>query len=326
VSWKCASASVAGRSHADEGTPCQDAAAVASGPGVVAAAVADGAGSASLSHFGAAAVTRTMAGWLVAESQRLIAGAVAREEIIAPLLAAIDEARQTHSGTVDDYACTLLAVVLAGERGAALHLGDGVIAAVRDGQPRLISGPDNGEFANSTLFVTSGSAARALRITRFSLSDRVSSFVLMTDGAQSSLFDKRTGAVSNAIAQMASWLDEAPENEVSRDLERNVRQYLIPRTTDDCTLLLLRRVSPFVCPACGPAGVRRAKGGRRHFRLVCKTCGRTVLEARSAGRAYPPEVHRWLHYLLSKEGLSLPAAGRRMRVPERTLKRWLELK
>lgn len=239
--WKVAFASASGRLHLTTGVPCQDAAAVARRGSTLAVAVADGAGSATLSHLGAQVVTHAVAAFLCRKAKGVTRGAVGAEAILTCAREAIRIACDQHGGTLQDYACTLLAVVLTDNKGAAIHLGDGVIAVVRRAGAQVLSAPDNGEFVNETVFVTSPSAVQHLRITLFDTTD-ITGLSLMTDGAQASLYSRHSGEVSPAVEQMVNWLDEGTEEEVSQHLLRNIVKHLLPRTSDDCTVLIIRRL------------------------------------------------------------------------------------
>src|SRR5690606_42119695 len=61
--------------------------------------------------------------------------------------------------TFAELASTFLAVAVSAERFLVVHIGDGVIGYVKNGELRVISAPDNAEFANQTTFVTSPDAA-----------------------------------------------------------------------------------------------------------------------------------------------------------------------
>jgi len=328
TSWKIAAASVTGRSHRSAAIPCQDASAFRTRGPAIAAVVTDGAGSARLSHLGAPAVAGAVADWLVDNASALLAGRAGAAEIIAAARAAIERQVAEHGGEPRDYACTLVGLLLKGEQGAAVHLGDGAIAAVRGGEPRLVSGPDNGEFANETVFVTSSRAQASLRVTRFHMDPGVTSFALMTDGAQASLLDRRTGRVSRVVEQVAAWLDTGSEEAVSANLARNIETYLVPRTTDDCTLLVLRRAQQSAwpparpaCARCGSDQFRRGRGGKTRFTICCARCGTVHVRSRSRGRAYPPAARQWAAHLRS-QGLTCSQVHRLTGLPRRTLRRW----
>ncbi len=146
---------------------------------------------------------------------------------------------------VNELASTYLAVATAANEFIAVHVGDGVIGAVVDGELVVVSGPDNGEFANQTTFVTSASATSATTVVRGSL-DRVSGFILMSDGTAETLYLARKDELASACLKMVEFVAAAPSKR-SRDRahRRQLRQFLDvevrTRTNDDCSIGLLAR-------------------------------------------------------------------------------------
>lgn len=241
VTWRVAYASVTGRGHLKAGTRCQDAAAVCRVGGATAICVCDGAGSAPRSHLGAAAVAEAIAAFLAIEAGLGRIGKLTSDLIVAKALQAIEQVANENGGEWSDYACTLLGLAFDGDKVLTIHLGDGVIAAVQSGFPYALSKPDNGEFANETFFVTSPDAVERTRLRLSMVPPEITSFALMTDGAQASLYNRLTGEVSRAVEQMASWLDEDSEESVANSLRQVIARRLAPRTHDDCTVVVVRR-------------------------------------------------------------------------------------
>lgn len=132
--WDCVCCETIGVSHVQEGTVCQDKTHMLRQNGVMAFALADGAGSARLSHFGAETVTERVCGLLCGEFDRLYAMTApeeAKKYIIGELLAALEQTAGTLECQLRDLASTLLAVAVCGERYIIMHVGDGVIGYVK---------------------------------------------------------------------------------------------------------------------------------------------------------------------------------------------------
>ena len=327
-SWKVATAAVQGRGHVGVGLPCQDAVASAHRNGVTAVVVCDGAGSAANSHYGARAVSEGISSFLTESADALVE--LRASKILEVARACIEAERATHGGSSGDYACTLLAVAITEKWAYTVHVGDGAIVGVFAGEPVVVSTADRGEYANTTVFVTSSQAGEHVRLRRMELSPHMSTFALMSDGsAEAGLVESSTGSVSQVVEQVAGWLDRHAEAEVSEQTDRFIRAHLLPRTTDDCTLAVVRRASgagtSFVCPSCGRWDLRRGPGGKRRFRIVCSACGRLVTCARGPRRSYPSTARAWVHDLVHNRGFSRRAAARTTRVPRRTISRWMRL-
>ena len=114
-----------------------------------------------------------------------------------------------------DLAATFLAVAVSGNRFVVVHVGDGVIGYMRNGELRVASTPDNSEFANETTFVTSEDAIARMRLYRGSL-DGVSGFVLMSDGTASSLYNSCTKELAPVCAKLIALVGSAPTRQVKQ--------------------------------------------------------------------------------------------------------------
>jgi len=191
MGWHVVAASATGRAHLDRGLPCQDAFASACAGGLLAAAVCDGAGSASHSDAGARHVADTVVAALVRLSQLDLRPVELEVEALRPCIEeAVNDARgglamraAANGLCLSDHACTLVGVVADATGGWFFHVGDGVAACVFEGgQATAVSLPANGEYANETWFVTGDQWEQQLRLMRFE--GRAEAIVLMSDGAQ----------------------------------------------------------------------------------------------------------------------------------------------
>lgn len=169
--WRFTGASVRGTSHHRSGTPCQDAheaRIVGEGPDgpVLVLACADGAGSAELGQEGArmaCARVVELAAELVAEGH----GVRQLDDGMLPFW--FDQAAETIALQAEaaqrrprDYACTLLAAVVDGYGAAFAQVGDGAIVT-GDGEGWTpVFWPQQGEYANTTFFITDPPERRAV--------------------------------------------------------------------------------------------------------------------------------------------------------------------
>jgi hypothetical protein len=248
--WRIIGASVIGRSHELAGTRCQDACrfAVVRHPGgdIVVGAVADGAGSAPASHIGANTVTATATALI---EEHLLASnteaSFGRDDLTRVLEhsrdAVFEEARQ-HELKPGDLASTLLVAVFFPDRTLAAHIGDGAIV-IDDGLLRVLSWPEQGEYANTTVFLTMDGALENARLYE---AGPVARFALFSDGLQNIALSYATQDVfAPFIDSMLKPLGN-PDVETAK-LDAALAAYLGSetvnrRTDDDKTLVLGSRI------------------------------------------------------------------------------------
>lgn len=244
--WKLVFGSVQGTSHVHSGKLCQDfCAGIVAGTTLV-AACADGAGSAELSHLGAeAAVERFM-------EVATLESAPTREAIeswIDAARARLLEAAATNEATPRQLACTFLAALVGETWAAFAQIGDGVI--VFDGPEgyELAFWPDNGEYANTTRFLSEDDYREHLRIEI--VERQVDELALLTDGLQMLALDFAQAKVHDRFfAPLFKTVRDSPDSE---KLKTSLLQFMDSkrvneRTDDDKTLLLAIRNAPDVAP------------------------------------------------------------------------------
>lgn len=167
--WHTQAAVCTGRGHRLRQQTGQDCTARWSENGVTAIALADGAGSASLSHLGAKCAVQTACRVLCQEFGVLYASPTPqslRQRIVKTVQQAIAQKAAQFQAKPAELACTLLAVVVCGNHYLLFHVGNGVIAYQKAGRLRVASQPTNGEFVNTTTFVTSPKALVNARVLR----------------------------------------------------------------------------------------------------------------------------------------------------------------
>lgn len=236
--WAC----VEGRSHVAIGSGCEDAGGKArlSRRGAV-VALADGAGSAAHAAIGATVAVSSALAVVVANFTTIHTNPGAAI-LLDPVTAALNAKATELECAVKELATTLLvAAAIQGRDGVkwlVAHMGDGVVAADFGNGPRLFSPPENGEFGNSTYFVTDASAAGHLRI-QTGIAD-AATFVLMTDGAAEPLYRRADQTLAPAIGTFMAWSCELPSRRLTSVLRRNLSEVIRPLTRDDASIAVLR--------------------------------------------------------------------------------------
>jgi hypothetical protein len=236
---------IVGRSHIAAQVSCQDFVSVRRSASMACIALADGAGSRERSEVGAEVVVRTTLRLLTAQFDETYAMCVAAEEsarrhIHDRLLESLRRAASRHGCDVRALASTLLFVAHKGDRFLAGHIGDGLIAQIDEGgKPHTLSPPDNGEFANTTVFVPDPIAVERFRLFYGGPEQSASGYVVMSDGCAESLYDKRTGTPAPAISKLFSWNQELSRSKMDGILAANLQEAFSKKSADDCSLALL---------------------------------------------------------------------------------------
>ena len=243
-SWHGAAAYAQGQGHAQAGEPCQDYAAFASSNDVYVVCLADGAGTRRQSQHGAQAIVEGTTRYLTHCFDRLFSMEDKEKvaHIVKLLRNILTKAARENKCRPRDLASTFLAVAVKEDRFIAMHVGDGVIgASCKDGL-KVISMPENGEYANTTVFTTAADLSEHVRIQSGNVSS-VAGFILMSDGASDTLHVHNTDKLAPAVGKLMIYCAEHPD-EIGRDLQETLEEMMVPKTTDDCSVALLVSDSP----------------------------------------------------------------------------------
>ncbi len=187
--WRHLAASVQGASHVRSGVPCQDFSVVEAlaDQGGLLLACADGAGSARHAEVGAATACRALA-----EAVHRFTDGGGRIDALTQDTAALwlDAVRAAIQSEADalalptrEFACTLVAALVGEASAAFLQIGDGaIVTASAAATAEVVFWPEQGEYANTTYFVTGVDAHRRLRLDV--RTTPVHDVALFTDGLQ----------------------------------------------------------------------------------------------------------------------------------------------
>lgn len=249
--WRVVAASVRGKSHEKAAQLCQDAHYWEKLPeGILVAAVADGAGSATLGKVGAIVAAQTAVeticskapaphpedaqGWQLLLTNALV---TARSAVEAEALACKVAAR--------DLATTLIIAIATPKFIASAQVGDGVaVAADRAGNLVALTVPQRGEYINETTFLVSPNALDTAQVNLWH--GTVASIALLSDGLQLLALEIGEGTphapfFSPLFKFMLNVTDATEAKEQLVAFLRSPR--IAERTDDDLTLLLATLVS-----------------------------------------------------------------------------------
>ena len=241
MNWKMIGCAVEGRRHTAMHLPCQDKVRTAVRDGVWVGALADGAGSAAFSHHGAQCVADTVCAILPAAFDLLYAmpdAASAKNFILLELLDALRTTAQELDVPLQELASTMLFVAVKEHRMILGHIGDGVICYQNAAGLRVASKPSNGEFANTTVFVTSAGALNRMKLIKGELG-QISGFCLMSDGAAASLYDRRHQRPMPVLSKLLRLRAAMPTAPLQQMLEESFRESVVMNTQDDCSIVLM---------------------------------------------------------------------------------------
>lgn len=244
--WKIVFGSVQGTSHVQSGLPCQDYCDRSVVGTTLIAACADGAGSAELSQLGSkAAVDRFLQ---VASGDR----APTRQQVEAWVAAAREHLilqAGANSTTPRQLACTFLAALVGDDWAAFAQLGDGLIVFDGPNGYDFAFWPENGEYVNTTRFLTEDDYQHHLRIEI--LERTVSELAVLTDGLQMLALDMAGAKVHDRFfTPLFKALRNGPNEAALQTslLEFMGSKRVNERTDDDKTLLLATRIAADVPP------------------------------------------------------------------------------
>ena len=250
--WSYSSCQVQGRGHGNNQVPCQDKTKTIFENGTYVIALADGAGSAKLSHYGASCVVESISELFVHHFEELFANEDGRRVkllIMEKIQSDIRSEAEKLSCTPKDLAATMLVVAVNNEKFIIAHVGDGVIGYLDGDVLKIASAPSNGEYANETYFVTSRDAVNTMKLFKGTIKN-ISGFVLMSDGTEQSLYNKKGNALSPAIIKLMQRNIILDEGAMCEQLDSTFKNVIITRTHDDCSIALLSRengILHFLC-------------------------------------------------------------------------------
>ena len=217
--WTAVDVAVVGSAHLRNNPPkpCQDAALADSG-GRAMVVLADGAGSAAVSHIGAAGVIagvrrlcRTLEGEVAAtldtETGPIGAAESLAQRIVTHSVGILDDLADANFRGAEDFRCTLLVWITGRHRALWVKVGDGALVAETDDGCQCIGPAGKGEFANQTCFI-----GPRLTYSQWAWGEvdatRLRGLAAMSDGAAERLVSNDASRVSPAIGKLLRGIAE----------------------------------------------------------------------------------------------------------------------
>lgn len=238
--WKAYKYETIGRNHALEGIPCQDKTAMlVDKDGSIAISLADGAGSARLSHIGATYVTKWTVKYLLEHFNDLYSGIKNNEKemFLEKINIELSHLAEDNKCSKNDFASTLLFCAIKDEKFIAGHIGDGVIGIHGSSGAELFSAPLNGTYINETVFVNDATIDE-FRIYNGEIGE-IDGFMLLSDGSANSLFEYKSNSFSIAAEQIFTYSRIIREDIFNQLLSESFDDTVRKRTGDDCSIALL---------------------------------------------------------------------------------------
>lgn len=261
MEWRIARASVIGTGHIQADMPCQDSNYVMQVGDTVIIAVSDGLGAAAYSDRGskfvckyvvdqlAQSITPTEPSFIESVTQ-LVTGAIPQIDMQAVMMEAATASRtalmelaRSEQHEYRDYACTLLVAVFSPDEWHVIHIGDGAVVGLTTATSvKTLSAPDNGEFINVTVPITSSDYQNHLRYTYGN--ERLYGIALLSDGIQPMCINYKTGdAYPGFFIPLIQWLAAFPP-ETLADASEGLSTLLDSdklrqKSDDDMTLVLV---------------------------------------------------------------------------------------
>ncbi len=211
--WRRVFGAVVGSSHlrADPPVPCQDSALAVLVPRP-AIFVADGAGSARLSHFGSSAVVRYLNRFTASiedinqkildqdRQQDIEIEKIYAYRFIRYTIEILQELSVEKKEPVDFFKCTLLIAIIGKNKLFWLKVGDGFIVIEKENNLELIGPLGKGDFANQTTFVTENLADKDIYYGFLDV-QHVTAVAAFTDGAGEKLVSTNGLDISRALSK-----------------------------------------------------------------------------------------------------------------------------
>ncbi|HNX17266.1 MAG TPA: PP2C family serine/threonine-protein phosphatase [Methanoregula sp.] len=249
MTWKHLSLSVTGKSHIDRNEPGQDYYRTGvlrlSDRDFFVGLVADGAGSTTHGGVGAEIACETLYNQILSGIRSKDSISSVSDDDIREWISVSRQAIATRAEgdgqRIKDYACTIIGVVATNDHAIYFQIGDGCIVSRNGAGYRAIFWPEQGEYANTTYFVSDDTFREHLKIERNDAAPE--EIALFTDGLQNLVLSFSSRTVHEGFfSPLFNALKRNPNNGFA-DLSGHLNALLTrddvnARSDDDKTLVL----------------------------------------------------------------------------------------
>ena len=211
--WKVIKCAVQGIGHIDKGIPCQDKVYSLTANDVTTIALADGCGSSKLSHYGAETITKFICEKFCNNFDVIYNdedGVNVKKQIINDILEQWSILAQGKECEIKDLRSTLLFVSVKGNHYILTHIGDGILGYLKGDELKVALMPKKEGAANETFYPDSSVCLQIMQLIKGEL-NTINGFVLLSDGTEASLYDKRKEQLADIMGVPAeskkAWLD-----------------------------------------------------------------------------------------------------------------------
>lgn len=239
--WKVMKSAVQGIGHIDKDIPCQDKVYDLTENDVTTIALADGCGSAKLSHYGAEIVTRYICEYFCKNFDSIFNdddGINVKKTVMSNITGQLNELAKSKECDIKDLASTLLFVSVKENHFILAHIGDGIIGYLKGDELKVAQMPKKEGAVNETFFTTSSIALQQMQLIKGNL-DSISGFVLMSDGTEVSLYDKRKEQLADIIKKLMLMCNTHRPEVIEKMLQLSFESTIKQKTTDDCSIVIM---------------------------------------------------------------------------------------
>ena len=288
-----------GGMHKKNNQPCQDRTCYLSQNNVFVIALADGAGSSKYTHSaeGAECVTAAISKFFTNNFDKFYEKNDNEELCTVVKTICHDALKKKVSDLGLDHimrlSSTLLCAAIKDERVIICHIGDGVIGKLTSEGTKVVSAPDNGEFAGTTYFITNPNAESHIRIIKENLNNTIAYF-LMSDGTAEYIYNKFDNCFHKAAKKMALM---SFEDDGQTALEDTISNYMIGQnnSSDDCS---------FICVSFDAAEQKSISTEEQETKTVSAVNNKEKInsDTRDLNRKDTPvvsEMQNKLHYIIA---------------------------
>ncbi|MEE1131708.1 MAG: PP2C family serine/threonine-protein phosphatase, partial [Caryophanon sp.] len=162
-----------------------------------------------------------------------------KQQLQQTIIEALKDEQQVLECDLKELASTLLVAAIKDDTFFLLHVGDGVIGYVKDEQLHVASKPSNGEFSNSTVFVTSSRLIENMNLIKGTLKASISAFVLMSDGTAESFYEKSQQRLAPVVKRLIDWTALLTKQNMLDIVSYSFDHVIAAKTLDDCSIAII---------------------------------------------------------------------------------------